>query len=91
MMVAPHCLQCMPHEEGGKEDLFKTESLGDLMKKHKVVHLLSLTYLVPDIPISIRTHFKRNILSLDLQAFGLQILRTQTYFLPLSLIPSHHV
>jgi len=35
-MVAPHCLSCAPHQEGrGKEDLFKMETLGDLMKKHK--------------------------------------------------------
>lgn len=35
MMVAPHCLTCAPHEEGQKQDLFKMETLGDLMKKHK--------------------------------------------------------
>lgn len=35
MMVAPHALKCTPFDEGVKEDLFKMESLGDLMKKHK--------------------------------------------------------
>lgn len=35
MMVAPHCLSCAPHEPGVKDDLFKMETLGDLMKKHK--------------------------------------------------------
>jgi len=34
-MVAPHCLTCAPHEEGLKADLFKMETLGDLMKRHK--------------------------------------------------------
>jgi len=36
MMVAPHCLSCVPHHQGrGLDELFKMETLGDLMKKHK--------------------------------------------------------
>merc|ERR1711959_365980 len=35
MMVAPHCLRCAPHEKGVKEDIFKMETLDDLMKRHK--------------------------------------------------------
>merc|ERR1711939_520877 len=35
-MIAPHCLSCAPHHQGrGLEELFKMETLGDLMKKHK--------------------------------------------------------
>merc|ERR1712216_926635 len=36
MMVVPHCLSCVPHHQGrGLDELFKMETLGDLMKKHK--------------------------------------------------------
>jgi len=34
-MVAPHCLRCSPHVKGVKDEIFKMETLDDLMKRHK--------------------------------------------------------